>query len=115
VAGPLGLALDPDAAPDIEFAGEVLDEDGEPVESDGGVVVLREAARSPLFSHAVTNAVPRATEMARAIGVSLMLPPWLGIASASGLLYYSSTKASDNVSSNCRDPATAILQGRSPH
>ena len=96
----LGLALEPDAAlPDVlpELApplawsffdsdgldiepedGEVLepaDEEGEP---DGDLVPPGAAERSPVLSHAVTNAVPRATEMARAIGVSLMEPPWLG-------------------------------------
>ena len=69
----------------IEPDGELLGEDGEVVEPaddelepDGEVVVPREAAGSPVLLHAVTNAAPRATEMARAIGVSLMKPPWLG-------------------------------------
>ena len=97
----LGLALEPDAAlpdvlpelapplawsffasvelePDIEPEGddgEVLepaDDEGEP---DGDLVPPGTAERSAVLSHAVTNAVPRATEMARAIGVSLMRPP----------------------------------------
>ena len=54
---------------------EPADDEVEPV---GELVVPREAARSPALSHAVTNAVPRATEMASAIGVILMRPPWLG-------------------------------------
>jgi hypothetical protein len=70
---------DIEAEPDTEPEGAVDGEDGvlvEPAEDelepDGEVVVPREAARSPDLSHAVTNAVPRATEIARAIGVSLM-------------------------------------------
>jgi len=42
------------------------------VEPDGEVEVPREAARSPDLSHAVIRVAPRATEIARAIGVSLM-------------------------------------------
>ena len=69
----------------IEPEGEALGEDGEVLEPadeegepDGDLVPPGAAERSPVLSHAVTNAVPRATEMARAIGVSLMRPPWLG-------------------------------------
>jgi len=58
----------------IEPEGALLGEDGEVVEPAddevepvGELVVPREAARSPALSHAVTNAVPRATEMASAI------------------------------------------------
>ncbi len=77
------VELEPDIAPE----GELLGEDGEVVEPaedelepEGDVVVPRDAARSPALSHAVTNAVPRATDTARAIGVSLIImwPPWLG-------------------------------------
>ena len=67
-----------DAEPEAEPDGAVDGEDGvvepadEEVEPDGEVVVPREAARSPLRSHAVTNAVPRATETASAIVVNLI-------------------------------------------
>lgn len=100
--GLLGLALEPEAAlpdgllelapplawsffasvdaePDIELEGAVLGDDGEvvepaddEVEPDGEVVVPREAARSPVLSHAATRAVPRATETASARVVNLM-------------------------------------------
>lgn len=92
----LGLALEPDAAlPDalpelapplawsfllsIELEGAVLGEDGEvvepaddDVEPDGEVVAPREAARSPVLSHAATRAVPSATETASARVVNLI-------------------------------------------
>src|SRR5262245_33566249 len=59
--------------------GEVVEPADDEVEPDGEVVVPREAARSPLRSHAVTSAVPRATETAIARGVSLIFrPPGLG-------------------------------------
>ena len=69
----LGLDIEPEGED-----GEVLEPAEDELEPDGDVVVPREAAGSPVLLHAVTNAVPRATEMARAIGVSLMKPPWLG-------------------------------------
>ena len=82
-------SVDIDAEPEVELEGEAVDElgdDGEVVEPaeeelepDGEVVVPREAARSPVLSHAVTNAVPRATEMASAIGVSLMYSSKVGV------------------------------------
>ena len=94
----LGLALEPDAAlpddglvelapplawsffesVDIELEAEPDGEDGEVVEPEGAVVVLRDAARSPVLSHAVSSAEPSARETASAIGVNLMSPPWLG-------------------------------------
>ena len=59
----------------VEPADEDAEPEGEAVEPEGDV---REAARSPLLSHALISAVPRATETASAIGVNLMGPPWLG-------------------------------------
>ena len=63
-----------DAEPDTEPDGEdgVVAPDDEEAEPDGEVVVPREAARSPVLSHAVTNAVPRATETAKASVVNLI-------------------------------------------
>ena len=52
--------------------GEVVEPADDEVEPDGEVVVPREAARSPPRSHAVTRAVPRATETASARVVNLM-------------------------------------------
>lgn len=73
------VSVELDAEPDIEPEGDVLGEDGEvvepaddEVEPEGEVVVPRDAARSPLRSHAVTSAVPRATETASATDVNLM-------------------------------------------
>ena len=90
----LGLALEPEAAPlaesffeslDMGDDGEVLepaDEDAEPdgelVAPEGAVLVPREAARSPVLSHAVSSVAPRATDTASAMDVNLMWPPWLG-------------------------------------
>ena len=67
-------------APELELDGEDVDgEDGEvvepaddEVEPEGEVVVPREAARSPVLSHAATSAVPRATETASASVLNLM-------------------------------------------
>jgi hypothetical protein len=76
------VSVDEDAEPDIEPEGDVLDElgdDGEVVEPadeelepDGEVLVPREAARSPLRSHALRSAVPKATDTASARVVNLM-------------------------------------------
>jgi len=86
----VSVDAEPDAEPDMEpdegdvleelgDDGEVVDPADDEVEPDGEVVVPREAARSPLRSHAVTSAVPRATETAIARGVSLIFrPPGLG-------------------------------------
>jgi len=62
----------------VEPADEDAEPEGELVEPEGEVVVLRDAARSPVLSHAVSRTEPRATETATAIGVNLMGPPWLG-------------------------------------
>jgi hypothetical protein len=101
--GLLGLVLEPEAAlPDVlpELApplawsffesdgldiepegedGEVLEPAEEEGEPDGDLVPPGTAERSPPRSHAVTSAVPRATETASARCVSLMGPPWLGV------------------------------------
>lgn len=91
----VSVEAEPEAEPDMEPEGDVLElgddgevvepdeEDAEPdgdvVEPDGEVVVPREAARSPLLSHAAMSVVPRATETASARVVNLMCrPPWLG-------------------------------------
>jgi len=76
------VSLEEDADPDIEPEGDVLGELGdagevvepadEELEPDGEVVVPREAARSPLRSQAVSNAVPNATDTASARVVNLM-------------------------------------------
>lgn len=78
----MSVEAEPEAEPDMEPDGEVLDElgdDGEVVEPaeeelepDGEVVVPRDAARSPVLSHAATSAVPRATETASASILNLM-------------------------------------------
>ena len=52
--------------------GEVVEPADEEVEPDGELVVPREAARSPVLSHAATSAVPRATETASASVLNLM-------------------------------------------
>lgn len=63
----------------VEPADEDAEPEGEEVEPEGAVLVLlRDAARSPVLSHALRKAEPRATETASAIGVNLMWPPWLG-------------------------------------
>lgn len=56
----------------VEPADEDAEPEGEEVEPEGAVVVPREAARSPVLSHAVTSAVPRATETASARVVNLI-------------------------------------------
>ena len=68
---------EPDAEPDgveLELDGEdgVVAPDDEEAEPDGEVVVPREAARSPVLSHAATIAVPRATETAKARVLNLI-------------------------------------------
>jgi hypothetical protein len=74
-------SIDPDPEPDAESDGVALELDGEDgvvepddeeAEPDGEVVVPREAARSPVLSHAATSAVPRATETARARVLNLI-------------------------------------------
>lgn len=82
----LDIEPEPDADPDADGEdgevleleldgddGEVVEPADEEVEPDGEVVAPREAAlRSPPRSHAVTSAVPRATETASASVLNLM-------------------------------------------
>jgi hypothetical protein len=62
----------------VEPADDEAEPEGEEVEPEGEVVLLRDAARSPVLSHAASITEPRATETASAIFVNLMSPPWLG-------------------------------------
>jgi len=65
------LSIAPEGAV-LGAAGEVVEPADEELEPDGEVVVPREAARSPVLSHAATSAVPRATETASARVVNLI-------------------------------------------
>lgn len=62
----------------VEPADDEAEPEGEEVEPEGAVEVLRDAARSPVLSHAVSITEPRATETAIARVLNLMWPPWLG-------------------------------------